>query len=439
MALLDRCVFLPVAAGLADFVVSAAVSGFMTPAQAGGVNGATYSYVASSSDDQFWEVGRGVYNSGSLTRSTVLFSSFAGAKVNFNSAPTVAIDALAEDIVIQGGPFTGFRNDTTSITGAGALTKFYTPSDFGSAATGILDKINRGFVGGATASSGDIVSGSPSLPSTPSWLDTLFQEALIGEAQFGVLHTWGGPGIVCASQTKDYVANIGSQSGGSAGQVCVGVNNDLISATPIALGQNQIGVRIAGCTGLTLGFQSDMNNGGSVTVLTPHGGVTAGATFAGLLTSGTYPTLALANVSAALGIGPADGATTRVFNKGFIFFKGGLDSSVGHAGVAVEMARAYSLRWLNDSNAVDAEIWADGSGFNVSASELVCSGAIVGVLYGVGANQVVGARITGWNAPTTGGGSATRGTFDTGATLLVTAKTLAALIADLETHGLIGT
>jgi len=57
----------------------------------------------------------------------------------------------------------------------------------------------------------------------------------------------------------------------------------------------------------------------------------------------------------------------------------------------------------------------------------------------VGSTQVVQQRITGWNAPTTGGGGLLRGTFDTGATLLQTAETLAALITDLRTHGLINT
>lgn len=53
--------------------------------------------------------------------------------------------------------------------------------------------------------------------------------------------------------------------------------------------------------------------------------------------------------------------------------------------------------------------------------------------------QVLIDRQTGWNAPTTGGGALLRGTFDTGATLPTTNRTLAALIADLRTHGIIGT
>jgi len=50
--------------------------------------------------------------------------------------------------------------------------------------------------------------------------------------------------------------------------------------------------------------------------------------------------------------------------------------------------------------------------------------------------QVLTVRQTGWNAPT---GTLTRGTFAATATLATTAQTLAALITDLRTHGLIST
>jgi hypothetical protein len=56
--------------------------------------------------------------------------------------------------------------------------------------------------------------------------------------------------------------------------------------------------------------------------------------------------------------------------------------------------------------------------------------------YQINAVQVVGPRISGWNAPT---GTQTRGTLDAAAALGTVAQTLVALIADLRTHGLIGT
>jgi hypothetical protein len=59
-----------------------------------------------------------------------------------------------------------------------------------------------------------------------------------------------------------------------------------------------------------------------------------------------------------------------------------------------------------------------------------------GSFYRVNGTQVVGARITGWSAPT---GTASRGAFDTGiVTLGALAQRVKALIDDLTTHGLIG-
>lgn len=54
----------------------------------------------------------------------------------------------------------------------------------------------------------------------------------------------------------------------------------------------------------------------------------------------------------------------------------------------------------------------------------------------IGGNQVVGARQTGWSAPT---GTISRASLNTGtATLTQVAQALGAVLTDLETHGLIG-
>lgn len=147
MALLDRCVFTPVSAGLADFTVSAAVPGYRTPAQAGAVNGSAYSYVASSSDDSIWEIGRGVYTGGVLARTTVIGSSASGAKVNFVTQPTVAIDALVSDIVTQfsdGGVYIGttpFDPGANNLFVQGAIfvgNQFIDPLNYGGSNTATL-------------------------------------------------------------------------------------------------------------------------------------------------------------------------------------------------------------------------------------------------------------------------------------------------------------
>ncbi|KRQ11934.1 hypothetical protein AOQ73_05875 [Bradyrhizobium pachyrhizi] len=96
---LNVCRFNPTAGGTTDWTYSGPVTGYQSPAAAGAVNGAQYSYRAESSDLSQWEIGYGTYTSGVLTRGTVLFNS-AGttAKINFSAAPQVAIVALKEDL-----------------------------------------------------------------------------------------------------------------------------------------------------------------------------------------------------------------------------------------------------------------------------------------------------------------------------------------------------
>jgi len=96
---LDACGFNPASGGTGDFVVSAAVTGYQTPAGAGAVNGAVYSYRAQSSDLSQWEIGYGAYATGTTTlaRTTVTASS-TGSKVNFSAPPSVYVTALTADL-----------------------------------------------------------------------------------------------------------------------------------------------------------------------------------------------------------------------------------------------------------------------------------------------------------------------------------------------------
>lgn len=105
--------FLPASGGTGDFVVSAAVQGYLTPAGASAVNGRTYGYRAESADLTQWEIGRGAYTSGSTTlaRTTVLLSS-TGSKVSFSQPPKVGVVELAADIANTSIPntFTGVQS-----------------------------------------------------------------------------------------------------------------------------------------------------------------------------------------------------------------------------------------------------------------------------------------------------------------------------------------
>ena len=100
-AFLDGCKFWAASNGTADFVVASVFQGGLTPAQAGAVNGKPYKYYAVSANKLEFEFGEGIYVSGTTTlpRTTILFSSNGGAKVNFTLQPIVSIVALKEDLI----------------------------------------------------------------------------------------------------------------------------------------------------------------------------------------------------------------------------------------------------------------------------------------------------------------------------------------------------
>lgn len=112
MALVNRCWFRASSGGTGAFTVSSAITGFLTPANAGATNGSYYSYAAESDDLTQWEVGVGLYTSSGTTLSRiVLKSSNANAAVNFSSAPKVALMALADDL--SPAPQKGYLFDLT--------------------------------------------------------------------------------------------------------------------------------------------------------------------------------------------------------------------------------------------------------------------------------------------------------------------------------------
>jgi hypothetical protein len=143
----------------------------------------------------------------------------------------------------------------------------------------------------------------------------------------------------------------------------VGSGNTIIfGATSIAAGIVGLVFRLAGAGGETLN-QFDANNGGSLIDEAPFTSNT-GATYALGLTSGAYPSLVANSPTAACYI--ASGGT-KPFRKGFLFFDGAFDTALGAGGqgVAAEMRRGHSYRWLNSGGTTDAEFWGDALGLNI--------------------------------------------------------------------------
>lgn len=115
----NRSIFLATAGGTASFSVSAAVTGYMTPASAGTVDGEEYHYAAETTNGSGsinqWEVGTGVYTAtaGTLARTPLFSSTTANAVVNFATAPYVMLTALAEDFEVELDADTTFHVATT--------------------------------------------------------------------------------------------------------------------------------------------------------------------------------------------------------------------------------------------------------------------------------------------------------------------------------------
>lgn len=131
---LDAVYFQAINAGVDPFEVGEAVQGFMTPADAGALDGVMYNYRAESDDKTEWEIGAGVYESstGVLDRTSVLYSSDNNERVDFTNPPKVRIVALAENMPVTGNLYPyilcGETSDpSTDITGRGQIWWGYDP------------------------------------------------------------------------------------------------------------------------------------------------------------------------------------------------------------------------------------------------------------------------------------------------------------------------
>lgn len=106
--LFNRVKFTTATTGTSTMTVGPAVAGYLTPDEAGVPNGATVSYVAEDADGANMEVGRGVYNSSSITitRPAVLVSKVLGeapdtVPLSLSGSAVVYLTAVAEDLLTR--------------------------------------------------------------------------------------------------------------------------------------------------------------------------------------------------------------------------------------------------------------------------------------------------------------------------------------------------
>lgn len=301
---------------------------------------------------------------------------------------TFGAGLLAPGTVSGGGDVsngaTGAWNDRTSITGTLNLTlaSFYSPFYYGTAGTGIVDRMNRVFIGTPAASianggtSNDILS-STGLPTSPGWLDTLVGVPVVGVSQLAVGSTFGGLAITGYCRTSDYEAAFGTASQGCEGGTFFTYNNDTMGGA-LGVASYNFAARASGVAGVTAATQIDINNKGSVVDLTPTGTITGGVNIGSLITSGAFASLSNANATAAVVIsaGRTSGPT---FRKGILFMSTCCDTSIGLGGngIAMDLYQGQSIRWLNASNVSVAEMWGNSGGGLIMNGTLVSLGGVI--------------------------------------------------------------
>ncbi len=164
MSTLDRVKFTAASSGTGAFVVSAAVTGWLTPAGSGMANAQALSYIAFSSDQTQWEYGHSTYTvSGTSIARSPIGSSNSNATVSFTSPPTVAICLLAEDFstvgytqTYGGGASQILYQDASSVLGSSANLRYDTVGlgvkDTGATflGGGYLFEVESTFASGAT-------------------------------------------------------------------------------------------------------------------------------------------------------------------------------------------------------------------------------------------------------------------------------------------------
>lgn len=129
MALLNRVGHATSTTGTGTVTLGSALSSHFTVAEAGGVDGTTYTYLIEDGLD--FEIGRGVYTASgtTLTRATVIASKISGtagtSKINLSGAATVKIAAAKEDLVAFGATGDLTLESTDAGAAAGPILTLY--------------------------------------------------------------------------------------------------------------------------------------------------------------------------------------------------------------------------------------------------------------------------------------------------------------------------
>lgn len=243
-----------------------------------------------------------------------------------------------------------------------ALNRTNTTNFWTNVAAGtVIHRMNdRIFIGAATPNDGN----SEGNNTTKDWVENL-RPFTTDIAQTATISTIGQIGALFATRTSD---SSGSGSQGAQALSIFAVNDNTSvnnQSTYGAYVENHLFLNVT--NGVSLGIEIDPVNRRGVTDITPTAmhpaGLIVGLWLAG---GGGGQYTGLFDNSAAIGITNNSSA----WRKGIVFDSTALTTSVGGGGdgVAMEMARNQSIRWLNSTPATDAEIWANAFGLNISGN-----------------------------------------------------------------------
>ena len=294
-------------------------------------------------------------------------------KISQLPAATTPLTGAEEVALVQGGvtkqatvtdvvePIVSglFQIDDTSAV-AGDPSKFWSPEYFTNPGTGKVYRFNRVFAGVAADASSD-------RPLTTSiWTETYSSSVV--DSQLASVSAIGSLAVTGASRTSDYTVWAGGAAGGAIGLYGFGVNDETTQGG-IAAGVFAEAFHQPNVPGISEAAEfTTSSNATTLTEVTPYAGITSQATLGVNITTG-FRTSYTQKVSAALVLGGlANPAATARFRKLIVAQADGIDTSLGQGGggVAMELGTGMSVRWLNSSDATEAEIFSKPGGLIVN-------------------------------------------------------------------------
>lgn len=223
---LDACGFIPASSGTGDFVVSSAITGYQTPADAGAVNSTVYSYRAESADKSQWEEGFGAYtvSTTTLARGTITANSSGDTSaIDFSAAPNVYIVAASADLE-NAAMLTSGTLPVERLNGGSADQFVQGDGTFGTQPKKLLNTL--------TASNSASLSDTTSLTSSYDFYEIVLENIVPSTNDTTLelqVHANG------SFQTSSYVANLGYTGSGAMG---VAQNTSAIQLSQGSIVQN---------------------------------------------------------------------------------------------------------------------------------------------------------------------------------------------------------